>query len=254
MSHKSSRIIAHIILFIVALIFIAIVYRLSLESDTVTNKCRIQKLKKNAKTGDLIGVSYTTIHGKLVKFFTASMWTHMSMIIELYDDEIETDENGKIQIANIDNNVNRNHFIQRSKPSKYTIEIARYNWNNRGVIIMPLDNWLKWNSKRILVWRKYDHKSNNFPIKSLKHKLRQTIKSTDNMNVVTWLKTMYRRTYIQPEKNGSYYCSEYICMLLQEINVLKKLHDPGCYQPWEMIYGKLPLEFGHNYLEPSMLN
>lgn len=70
------------------------------------------------------------------------------------------------------------------------------------------------------------------------------------MNVATWLRTMYRAEYRPPPTDGSYYCTEYIGMLLQESGVISKRYNPGSFQPWEMVRGNFGELASHLYRKP----
>ena len=119
------RYVAWVILLVFFLILIFIIYQLAQPYDYNFKTISLEEVRGQFKTGDLLGISYVTIHGKLVKIFTGSMWTHLGMVV-------------------INNN------------KKYVIEIARYNSVIHGVIIKPLDDWLDWNEGRTMAWRPYN--------------------------------------------------------------------------------------------------
>lgn len=227
------RLVAYCILLLVLLIFFFIVYQLNRYDDCNFKTISLKKTKCKFKTGDLLGVSYTTVHGKLVKICTGSMWTHLGMVVCI-------------------------------DQQKYVIEIARYNSTNRGVIIKPLEEWLDWNDGRTLAWRQFDLKKHKFPEEELRQLIKKTKHSSENMNVLTWIKTLYRSDHpdniysnkdMRNRRNDkhSYFCTEYICYLLQEIGVMEKDYSPNSYQPWEFVYGKLNTSYGYRYKSPMLL-
>lgn len=212
---SKSKIVAIVILITVAFIIFIIILQLSRPSDTCFKSLSLEYVRNNLKTGDLLGVSYTTFHGKLVRIFTGSDWTHLGLVL-----------------------------FRGGQP--YVIEIARYDADNKGVIIKPLDTWIDWNKNRTLAWRSY-YSTTSFPEKELDKLVKETQHYDENMNVATWLRTMYRQEHNYDENKSSYYCTEYIGFLLQEIGVLKKKYKPGNYQPWEYVYGSLPCRKNHAY-------
>jgi Fe-S-cluster formation regulator IscX/YfhJ len=241
---------------VAALIIIVIIIRLLLPKDCCKHFDRETKrrsdLYNDVRSGDLLGVAYTTIHGKLVKIFTGSMWTHLCLVIELYDDEVEVDPaTGNVKL--LDETVIKENGWKKDKrhPTKYIVEVARYSTIERGVIIKPLNRWMQWNDRRTISWRRYNG-TIPFPVDTLKKYLRRTQHSRENMNVATWLRTMYLANYQRPSRDATYYCTEYISMLLQESSVLRKVYLPGSCQPYEMVYGKMKLEAGCHYAKPYL--
>lgn len=170
-------------------------------------------------TGDIICVSYDSLRGGLVKIFTGSAWTHIGLIV-------------------------------KTKNSINVVEVAHYeDWS--GVTWRPLDKWLDLNNGRIIAIRKYQGKK--FPGKKLLQKIKETEHYKPDLNVINWLNALRKINY-RPQNKLSYYCSEYICHLLQEIGVMKKIYLPSGYKPWELLYGELPLEEFHHYSNPFILN
>jgi len=238
---------------------LAIIYRLSMANDCRASHGFISgkveptrdQLYRKAKTGDLLGVAYTTFHGKLVKIFTASMWTHVCMVIELRDDEIEVNnETGNVLLLKSSVKSEKSGR-PRLRTRKYVVEMARYSSAERGVIIKPMTRWLDWNSRRTIAWRPYS--GHHFPSHELKQVIYSTQEASENMNVATWLRTMKRSRYAKGTRD-SYYCTEYIGMLLQESCVSYKRYDPGSHQPWEMVYGNFLLMPEHSYSKPHLLS
>lgn len=171
------------------------------------------------RTGDLIGIAYDSMRGNLVKLFTGSAWTHLALIL-----------------------------IFRDEP--YIVEVAHYGLNSTGLIISPWSEFEKWNYGRIVAHRPYTGKT--FPKKRLLNFLQSQTGIKMDMNVVSWLKSVIRRSYSRCDKQY-YYCSEFIAHTLQELNILQKKVLASSYQPWEFIYGKLDLEEGYSYGDSQLL-
>lgn len=221
--HYRALFISMLVTLIVIIIFVAV--RLNQATDYNFKKIPRRKIKRYLKTGDLLAISYPSLRGQIVKVFTGSVWAHVAMIVVLRE--------------NVD-----------SEPEPYVLEIGRYSRDDRGVMLHRFSEWLETNDERIIGWRPY---LGRFDRNNLVKFIEQHKNKKEDMFVVSWLKSMYKVGY-QPNKiKGEYYCSEFITHLLQETGVVQRIHDPAGFKPWELFHGRLPLEAGHEYGQPHLL-
>lgn len=209
-------------------IYLFVLSQLGKAFDFVDKKISARKAFSQMKAGDLVVVSYNSLRGKLVKVFTGSAWVHSGLVLE---------EGGK----------------------KYIVEVAYYNEDQYGVLMMPLNKWFDFNENRVLGWRVYNGKyfPNGHALQIVKRDMNRDIEP--DMNAVSWLRTMYKSKH-NDEGYGSrdeYFCSEYIMHVLQTIGVIEGYgcgYKPCGYKPWELFYGKLPLNKPHKYGKSYMIH
>ena len=175
---------------------------------------------KEAKSGDILGVSYGSMRGELVKVFTGSMWAHTGIVIKTH-------------------------------AGSYVLEAARYSRTKRGVLTVPLEEWLKWNKGNTVAWRPYAGKPLNIPY-ILKF-LDRNRHAKEDMFVGNWVWSMWKSGYVDDTPKKKYYCSQFATHFLQEIGIIQRLYDPAGYKPWELLYGDLPLEKGAKYTHPYVV-
>lgn len=172
------------------------------------------KCIKEAKTGDIVGVSYGSLRGELIKVFTGSMWAHTGIVI-------------------------------RTHAGPYVLEAGRYSRSRRGVLTTPLNEWLDWNKGNTIAWRQYNGVPLQIP-KMLKF-LDAHRNAKEDMFVGNWLWSMWKSRYKNGYPQKKYYCSQFATHFLQELSIIKKHYDPSGYKPWELLYGQLPLCKGAKY-------
>lgn len=209
--HWPTFIITVIITSIFMLVFIAL--RLKIGLDCPFEYKKLKKIKKGAKTGDLLIVAYGSKRAKLVKVFTGSMWTHCAVVVKIQNE-------------------------------LRVMEVAHYAKGESGIILKRLDAWLEKNKNCLIGYRSYC----GTPISenSIKTFICDNSDIKVDLNVVSWLKSMYKIKYNEEHKPKKY-CSEFIVSFLQDAQVLRKKYKPAGYKPWELLYGELPTTEGHDY-------
>jgi hypothetical protein len=206
-----------VIVIIIITIFVAL--RITNDSDGVEKTIKQQDAIEKMKTGDVIGISYSSFRGQLVKSFTGSGWSHVGIIVKR-DDGV------------------------------YVMEMGRYNQTERGFLLKPLEDWLDYNDGRMIAWRSYQGDLNQADVESF---IKQHRGISEDMFVVSWLKSMVKLPYSDDRKKDKYYCSEMAARFLQQLGVLKKRYQPSGYKPWELIHSELPLNTGHAYSTPLLI-
>jgi hypothetical protein len=182
---------------------------------------------KDLKTGDILSVSYKNSFGVFVSAWSNSVWSHPGMIYKCNDTEI------------------------------FVIEAARYRKKSdnkwKGVFMIPLNTWLKFNEDHIISITKYSGKliSNN-KVESAFLKIKGCKLQTFTPS---WIRLLRKEEY-DPIKLEikDYVCYEILIRLLQELNVVRKKYLPSAYWPSDICWGRLDLEEGVEYSEPVLLN
>jgi len=134
-------------------------------------------------------------------------------------------------------------ILHRDK-QPYILEIANYGPDKSGVLFTPVSEFIEWNSDRLVGYRPYLGKT--FPTRQLEREVEVSKSAVPDMNLINWLKTLIKRQHY-PRVKSEYYCSEYICYLLQQIGVLRSTYLADGYKPWELLYGVLDLMPMHTY-------
>ncbi len=232
------------VMIVLFLVFAFVLARLTKNSDvdleTVTKRKKgkraprkpltFQEFVEQAKSGDIVAVSYNSTSGKMVKVFVGSVWTHCGLVLE------RKNEDGSLE--------------------KVILEIANYRAEGlKGAVIKPLSEWVYHNRTRLMAMRGYE--SASFPTEKVFRRVhRDQMRSIKpDFNPGNWLKTMFKRKYGDEDysTHEKYYCSEYITLMMQEFGVIKRDYYPDGYKPWELLYGDLPLLGEHKYGSPAML-
>lgn len=226
-SPQEQRIIFLGVLVALLVFLFIIVFRLSSRPDLARRKMHYSKAVKVLKSGDLLAVSYNAKSGRLVKFFTGSVWTHCGLVVE---DKSATESNGEKCLR--------------------VIEVADYRQEGlRGVVAKPLEEWFAHNRDRMVAMRPY--LGRNFPTEPILQRMTHDRERgvQPDFNHFRWLKTLVKRQHCDPEyrSRDKYYCSEYVTHLLQEHGILRRDYYPDGYKPWELLYGDLPLLEQHYY-------
>lgn len=181
-------------------------YRLHVtQPPLVTTK--IENIDKQFKTGDLLVVNYRSKHGRLIRVTTGAFWSHIGLVIVL----------------------NNEIFI---------IEITDYDEKYKGLCMIPLNDWLDINSGR---YCGYCPINKNIESNQIKELLDRYSDVTLDMDLFNWAQTLSWKDNRYLEKE-SYFCSEFIAMILQELRLLSLEKDPACYSPQKLLglkdYGK----------------
>lgn len=205
------------------IILIVIVLRYNSANDYHFRSPRAAILEciDGAQTGDLICVSYHSKRGRLVRVFTGSVWIHIGFVVRTVHGD------------------------------PYVLEVARYSPDNQGLMAKPLEWWLDYNSDNLMAWRRYAGRG--ITSSKLLGVLRRNRHTDVNLHVVDWLQTMYKSDY-KGGTQDSYYCSEFVAYLLQELGIIERVYQPSGYKPWELLYGELPFRSGHAYEGPRVLS
>ena len=209
------------------LLFIVIVtWRYNSCNDDEFVESTVDKCIAEAQTGDIVGVAYSSKRARLVRVFTGSMWIHLGIVVRTY------------------------------KGEAWVVEAARYNPTTKGILSSPLKEWLEHNEGHSIAWRR--HVGSSIRSSRVRRVLQRTQYADINLYVVDWLKTMYKTPYSSANgdvvSRDKYYCSEFVALMLQELGIMDKVHDPSGYKPWELLYGSnLPLLGYHDYDEPTIL-
>lgn len=177
---------------------------------------------KRGKTFDLIAVAYTSFTCNLVKMFTRSRWSHVCM-------------------------------LYRAPTSKqlYVIEAMRTRKYPHEVQIINYEHWLEGNksfdkiylpfSDQTVTKRKNFFNPETYVSKLIMHFFRRGMKT--NMNVFDWISTLKDKPYPRDVSDQrwhyddySAFCTEFIVLLLQHVDIMQKKWDPSCYSPVRMMY------------------
>jgi len=208
-----------IVLIIVLFILLFIVWKyLSMDNFDMTRINSRDWIKK-VNTGDIIGVCYNSVPGRLVNLFSNSYWTHLSMVVK--------------------------------KENIYIFEVCYYK-SFRGVHMILLDEWLKKNSDFEISWISKRGKRIDYgDVEKIYEKLKQ---SDINLFVPSWLISLVKQKYEGNEAKDKYFCSEFIVMVMQELGVMRKIFRPCNYTPNEIMLSKIELEDDHLFDEPKIIS
>lgn len=190
-----------IVLFLSILTVLFIIYRLYIFTVPPANTHFCDIINK-LETGDIFLVPYDSIYGHLVKIFRGCCWTHGSLIYKKDD--------GKI----------------------YIIEIARYEYKNKtykGLLMLPLDKWLKFNDGRLIGYIKYRGNSPNNTIFERTFDKYKHVKV--NLDTIYWMNTLVKWKYRKVKDKNIYFCTEFLAKFLQDLGMISKKYLPCSYSP-----------------------
>ena len=192
------------ILIIITIIFVC--YRLLVHQVPTASLYDISDI--NLETGDVLLVSYNSLHATLVKVFAGSYWSHSA-------------------------------FVYRKHNRTYVIEMANYTNSkeqiptkeeHKGLIMIPFEYWIIYNKKRYIGHlRCKSRKPSETKIQQWFDKMKTIVKGT-NMDVLYWMNTLLSRKYKYEDKE-EYFCTELVAKLLQDMNIIAKDYLPCCYSP-----------------------
>lgn len=216
------RILIYILLPIVFIILIMIVvaaFRVACCND-LPKKMEDLDLTK-LKTGDIIGVGYTHPFGWFVKAWSGSVWSHTGII---WEDPITNEI--------------------------YVLEAAMYTGKYRGVIKIPLVNWIRFNRKSHIGVARLKGKTVD-PNELLKaFEKRQSKVKLESYNW-RWHRLLYTTPFYE-ETRTKYTCYEIVVNTLQDVGVIRKIHTSSSYFPYRIMSGDIPLSNGY-IIEPAIL-
>jgi len=184
-----------ILLFTILFIYILSTFKIIGKESKYDNY--VYDIIKKGKTGDVLLTSYSnSCH--LIKFFTFSKWSHTSM---LYRDE---------------------------KNNLYVLECGAYrSAKYTGVNLIPFNIWLKLNKNCPICWVKIKKEIENYKIYHIYDKYKKTDFSGTIPDLIPALK---RNKYIKNE-NKSFFCSQFIMTILQDLNIINKKLSTNSFSP-----------------------
>lgn len=172
---------------------------------------------EDLETGDLIMVKYDNALGYLMRAWSGSGWTHVGMIYKDKNDDI------------------------------FVMETANY-YNEKGVLLIPLQKWKRYNRNCQIGVMKLNHPE-NFESENLYKKfLELRHKKLDTFST-EWIRLLKRKPYTGKLQNNIT-CYELIIHLLQECEVIDKIESPDSYFPVDFIEKSIPYREGFSYNGP----
>jgi hypothetical protein len=207
-----------ILIVLVILILFFILYRITTASNELESKNSVNIYDLN--TGDLIFVEYNNSLGNLMRVWSGSKWTHISMVYRDYKGDIYI-----METANYPRPIYKSEYIK-----------------HKGVLFMSINNWLKYNSKRNMAVLKL-----NTPDRFDRNILLNNFEKIHNKNLDTfsikWLRLLFKNKYTHEETilRENITCYELIVFLLQESGIAMKNYSPSSFFPNDIIKGNLLL-------------
>lgn len=187
-----------LILFIEIIIIVSVIFIVNSFRDIKIPR----KIVNSFNNCDLLSVCIPNLNGKMVQLFTGSRITHLGIIV-----------------------------VIDSEP--YVLEVGYYN-NVRGSNIMLLDKWLrKYRYLNIQYLRYKGPIKTSGELLNIYHKLAPC---DINLNLISWIRTLSKISYSETTHKTSYFCTEFIVTMLQELNIMKKIYQPYCYTPRSIMY------------------
>lgn len=220
-----------IIVIILILILFFILYRISTASNELDSKNIINI--KDLNTGDIIFVEYNNSLGNLMRVWSGSKWTHISMVYR--------DDKGDMYImetANYPRPIYKNEYIK-----------------HKGVLFMSINNWLKYNHKRNMAVLKL-----NTPDVFNRNVLLDNFEKIHDKKLDTfsikWTRLLFKNTYMKNDitLQENITCYELIIFLLQESEIAVKNLTPSSYFPIDIIKGNLILNKNFSFDKLKKLN
>lgn len=183
-----------------------------------------QQIKPLFNTGDLLVVSYNSIHANLIRIFTRSIWSHISMI-----------------------------YIDPNDQKTYIIECTQYNSKIKDIIKIPIEEWLSLNCDCHIAWIKLCGPPLN---PNVINNLVDNLKLRDikfERVIAKWLKAVISSPY-RPlaDDKKFFYCSEFITYLYQELGIIRKELSPSSYSPKSYMSCIVPLISPYGLSPPVM--
>lgn len=197
---------------IVLLLILFIIYRICNIDETIIKS--INSLD-TLNTGDLVFVKYDNPLGYLMRVWSGSKWTHIGMIYK--------SESGDL----------------------FVMETANYS-KDKGVLLIPLYKWQRFNKNCEVSIMKLNAPENFDRNVLYENFLKLKDKKLDTFNT-KWIRLLTKHKYKSLAKQQNITCYELIVHILQESNVVRKIHSPSSYFPKDFIDKNIPYESGFSY-------
>lgn len=184
-------------------------------------------------TGDLLFVKYKNALGYFMRIVAGSSWTHTAMV---YKDPI-----GNIYIMETAN---------YSRPA-----YPHSNTKHKGVLFMPLQEWLLHNNKgkdvAVMKLRKPEEFDKDLLVKTFK---KVNDRKLDTFNI-KWSRLLFKKKYQEKQPlNENITCYELVVYLLQETGIAHTKYSPSSFFPKDIISGKLKMNPGFKYDRLAKIN
>jgi hypothetical protein len=210
----------YLIYYVVVFIFLFILLLRIVSPDDSNCKLDKQITESELNTGDLIFSSYKNSLGYFMRLWSNSKWTHVGMV---YKD---------------------------SDSNCYIMETAGYGNKYDGVILLPLNEWLRYNKNcEICVTKLESSNKTNLTHDLLQEFIKIKDKKLDTFGL-NWIRLINRKKYKSLNNQNNITCYELVVHLLQEVNVAKKDYSPSSYFPTDLMKNKLKLNPGFKYSKP----
>ena len=209
----------YIIYYLICFIFIIIlILRIINTNDSKYETNSIEERELN--TGDLIFVSYKNSLGYFMRLWSNSKWTHVGIV---YKD---------------------------SDSNCYIMETARYGDKYNGVLLLPLNEWKKYNKNCEICTMKLTSSKNNLKTLLLNEFIKIKNKNLDTFGL-NWIRLLNKRKYNNLDNQSNITCYELVVHLLQETGVAKKDYSPSSYFPSDLLKHKLIFNNEFKYSNPQ---
>lgn len=174
----------------------------------------------NFQNGDIISVGYLHPFGGFISVFSDSVVSHPGIIYKKSDNEI------------------------------YVLEAASYTKKYHDVMLIPLQEWLKFNKRHPIFYSKYvGPKISNEQIVQTYEKFKDVKLDSFNLDWIRLLKV----TPYQEVENRKYVCYEITILMLQQLNIVQKKYSGNSYWPKNITYGTLDYNENIKYLYPVQI-
>lgn len=182
------------------LFLVVICWRLHTTSR-VTVTTTLNSIREELSTGDLIFVNYNSKYGKLIRTCIGSIWSHVAVVLA---------QNG----------------------TSYIVEVFNYSGDGpEGLCVTPLQEWIGLNIGRVCGYKKYT--GDAISSTQLADILKDYNGVKVDMDLLNWISCFRHipNKQLRSSVKSHYFCSEFIALLLQRLQVLPKTLDPSTYSP-----------------------
>lgn len=207
-----------IIIFLILIVFIAA--RITFVDDIPTI---VEHLEPSTlKTGDIVATGYNNPFGGFVTAWSGSIWSHVGII-----------------------------WVHPRTDQVFVLEAAMYGGEYNGVFKIPLEIWISVNKKSYIGLIRI--KGRLDPLLLIrKFNERKSYVILDKYNL-GWHRLLKKTPYYH-EIRKNYTCYELVVSVLQDCEVIKKLHTCSSYFPGDIMKSNIPLEEKYSYTCPVLLN
>lgn len=175
------------------------------------------------RTGDILGVGYTHPFGWFVKAWFNSTWNHTGIV-----------------------------WVDPEDAQIYVLEAAMYHGEYKGVIKIPIVQWIRCNRKYYVGIAKLRGKKVDPTELMEAFKKRQEEVQLESYNW-RWYRLLLTSPY-KEEKRSNYTCYEITISVLQDIGVVEKKYACSSYSPKEIMKGKIHLTEGYKLKSVKLLD